>query len=80
MYIGLHAKYTLFLSDFNKTLILQNDFRRNTQISNFTKICPVEAELFHADGRADGMTKLIVAFRNFEEGPKKCVLAVRREK
>jgi len=32
------------------------------------KIRPVGAELFHADGRADGqtdMTKLIVSFRNF---------------
>jgi hypothetical protein len=28
------------------------------------KICPVRAELFHADGRLD-MPKLIVAFRNF---------------
>jgi hypothetical protein len=28
------------------------------------KIRPVEAELFHADGRTD-MTKLLVAFRKF---------------
>ena len=27
-------------------------------------ICPVEAEVFHADGRTD-MTKLIVAFPDF---------------
>ena len=40
------------------------DFSKNTQILNFMKIFPVEAELFHADGRTD-MTKLIVAFRNF---------------
>jgi len=36
------------------------------------KIRPVETELFHADGRKDGqtyMTKLIVAFRNFEKAP-----------
>jgi len=38
----------------------------------------VEAELFHADGRADGetdrrtdMTKLIAAFRNLANAPKK---------
>jgi hypothetical protein len=30
----------------------------------------VGAELFHAGGRAD-MTKLLVAFRNFENGRKK---------
>jgi hypothetical protein len=36
------------------------------------KILLVAAELFHAGGRADGltdMTKLIVAFRNFAEAP-----------
>jgi hypothetical protein len=33
------------------------------------KTSPVEAE-FHADGRTD-MTKLIVAFRSFENAPKK---------
>ena len=36
-------------------------FLKNTQISNFMKIRPVGAELFHADGQAD-VTKLIVAF------------------
>ena len=34
------------------------------------KIRPVGAELFHADGRTY-MTKLIVAFRNFANAPKK---------
>jgi hypothetical protein len=37
------------------------------------KIRPVEAELFHIDGRTDretGMTKLIVAFRNFAKAHK----------
>jgi len=34
------------------------------------KICPVGAELFHADQRTD-MTKLIVAFRKFANAPKK---------
>jgi hypothetical protein len=29
-------------------------FSRSTQISNLIKICPVAAELFHADGRTDG--------------------------
>ena len=33
------------------------------------KIRPIGAELFHADGRTD-MTKLIVAFRHFANGPK----------
>jgi hypothetical protein len=33
------------------------------------KIRPEEAELFHADRRTD-MTRLAVAFRNFENAPK----------
>jgi len=36
------------------------------------KIRPVRAELSHADGRIDrqtDMTKLIAAFRNFENAP-----------
>jgi len=40
----------------------------NQHQSNFMKICPVGAKLFHADGRTD-MTKLIVAFRNFTIAP-----------
>jgi len=34
------------------------------------KIRSVEVELFHVDGRTD-ITKLIVAFRNFANAPKK---------
>ena len=56
-------------------------FSKNTQISNFMKIIPVGAELFHANGRTDGrtdrqadrrtnMTKLTVAFGNFANAPK----------
>ena len=46
-------------------------------MSNFMKIRPAVAELFHADGRTDSQTdrqtymkKLTVAFRNFCEAPK----------
>jgi len=42
---------------------------KNIQIRNFTKILPVEAEVFHADGRT-GMMKLIIAFHNFAKAPK----------
>ena len=38
-------------------------------------MCPVGAELFHADRRTD-MTKLIVAFRNMANAPKCCSLLV----
>jgi len=40
------------------------------QVSNFMKIHPVGAELFHLDGQTD-MTKLVVAFYNFVNAPKK---------
>jgi len=39
------------------------------------KIRPVEAELFHADGRTD-MTKLTVAFCNFANVPEKRISSV----
>jgi len=39
------------------------------------KIRPVGAELFHAEGRTD-MTKLIVAFHNFVNAPKKLHIKV----
>jgi hypothetical protein len=41
-------------------------------IPNFTKIRPVGADLFYADGRTD-MTKLIVVFRNFANAPKNVI-------
>jgi len=47
-------------------------FPNNTQIPNFTKICPAGAELLHAEGRTDIQTymiKLIAAFREFADAP-----------
>jgi len=41
MYIGFHVKYPLFLSDWN----FLDRFSKNIRISNFMKICPVEADL-----------------------------------
>jgi hypothetical protein len=69
MHIGLHVKYPLFLSDFNETLDFSAYFQKNTQITDFTKIRPVAAKLFHADRLTD-MTKLIVAICNFANMPK----------
>ena len=44
-------------------------------ISNFMKICPVGAELFHADGKKMegrvGMTKITRTYRNFTNAPTK---------
>jgi hypothetical protein len=32
-------------------------FSKNTQITFFKKLCPVEAELFHAHGQTDRKTR-----------------------
>jgi len=44
MYIGLHVKYPLFLSDFYETWIFSTYFRKITQIPHFTQIRPVGAQ------------------------------------
>ena len=72
----------LYLYSFymNENWIFLTDFFKNTQITNVMKICIMGAEVFHADGQTDGekdvqtdglpdMTKLLVAFRNFENSP-----------
>jgi hypothetical protein len=48
-----------------KLEIFSISFRKIPQMSNFMKILPVRAELFHADGQKDGLTditRLIVTF------------------
>jgi hypothetical protein len=57
MYTGLHVKYPLFLSDFNKNLIISKDFSKNTQISR-TPVQQGPRCSMQTDGRMD-MTKLI---------------------
>jgi len=52
MYIGLHVKYPLFLSDFNETWIIDR-FSKNPQVPNFMKIRPARIKLLHVDV-ADG--------------------------
>jgi hypothetical protein len=78
MCIGLHEECPLFKSGFNETLIFSIRVPKNAQISNFMKIRPVEALLFHADGETVGptdrktdMMKLIVALHNFGKAPLK---------
>jgi len=55
MHTGLHVKYPLFLSDFNKNCIFSTDFRKILK-HQISLIHPGGAELFHADGRPDGKT------------------------
>ena len=74
--LGLVVKYRLFLSNLIKLKIFWQ-ILKNTQISDFMKIRPVVAELFHAGGQTDRQTdrqtdttKLTVALRNFSIAPK----------
>jgi hypothetical protein len=46
MYTGLHAKYPLFLSNFNDILIFLTDFKKFSNI-NFVDIHTVGTKLFH---------------------------------
>jgi UPF0716 family protein affecting phage T7 exclusion len=55
MYISLHVKYPLFLSDFNEIWILLPILRKIFK-QDLTKIVQVGAELFHADRRAGERT------------------------
>jgi len=56
MYTGLDGKYSLFLPEFNETSTFLTDLKKNTQISNFMKICPAGSELLRADGQTGGWT------------------------
>jgi hypothetical protein len=67
MYIVLHVKYPLFLSDFNETWIFSIDFR-NSHISR--KFFQWEPSCSMQTGERKWRSKL-VAFRNFANAPKK---------
>ena len=58
MYIGLHVHYSMFLSDASEIWIFWILFSKITQIWNFMKIRPFEAELFNADRSTDRRTKV----------------------
>jgi hypothetical protein len=66
-------KVLVILAKFYLNLHFLNIHKKNPQISNFIKIRPLGAELFHSDlrkGRQADMTKLGVAFLNFTNAPK----------
>jgi len=53
MYIGVHVKYLLFLSDFDETRIFSTYFRSIPKYQISWEIRPEGAELFHSDGQTD---------------------------
>ena len=63
MYIGLHVKYPLLLSDCNETWKFLDRFSKNIHILNFMEILPVESEVFREDRqtRHDGVNKSLFA-------------------
>jgi hypothetical protein len=65
MYIGLHVKYPLFLSDNNKTWIFSADFRKVLKYQISRKSVQWEQSCSMRPDRRTDMTKLIVAFRTF---------------
>jgi hypothetical protein len=77
MYIGLHVKYVLFLSDFNKTWIFSTEFRKILTYEIAYKSVQLEPRCsIWGDGQPD-MTKQIVAIRNFAKARKKGLILPR---
>ena len=70
LYRGIHIKYTLFLSDFNKIWIFTADFRKIVKYDISWKSVQWKPSCsMLTDGRTD-MTKIIVAYRDFTKAPK----------
>ena len=68
------CKVPVILVWLQRNLSFLNRFSKNTQISNFRKILPEEAELFYADRqRRIDKKKLIFAFSKFSKAPKNLI-------
>jgi hypothetical protein len=67
MYIALHVKWPLFLSDFNETVIFSTDFRKIIICKSFMKIHAARTELFHVGRRTDRYDEANGRFSQFWE-------------
>ena len=54
MYTGRHCKVSVILVRFHPNLNFLDRLSKTAQIANSMKICPVGAEILHANGRTDG--------------------------
>ena len=70
MYIGLHVKYRLFLSDFNETWIFYTYFGKIPKYQISWKSIQLEPICLKRMDRQTDMTKLTVACRSFAKAPK----------
>jgi len=69
MYIHLHVKYLLFLSDFSETWIFWTDFLKILKNQISWKSVHLEPSSTWRDGQTD-LAKLIVSFRSFGNASK----------
>jgi hypothetical protein len=76
--ISLHVRHSLFLSDFNDTLIFSKDFRRIPKHKILWKSFQLVPS-FSTQKTLSDMTKLIVAFHTFSKVSKRRRNCIREE-
>ena len=69
IYVGVHVKYPLFLSDFSETWIFSTQCRKIPKYQISLKSIQWEPRCFMRTGGQAYTTKLIIALRNFANAP-----------